>query len=243
MDRNSLFGTMHMSRTIIGTLFLLLLATAQVHAQPHGDALPAIWRTHHIDFDFRSDRLAFRCEEFAWRLGRMLASIGARLDSRTQLQCAESFSNVVKGSVVVAAPIEATDANVRRALAEISTVDRLAARVNGLPDPSTLIRSFPAEWRRVSKMQPKLDAADCELLRAVERQLLPVLELRDLRVSASCTSNSVPRFSATALIRVNVSVDGGEAHTPAVAAEVRCDRERHGDACDATREETELPAG
>src|SRR5688572_21742909 len=86
------------------------------------DHLPAIWRTHQVEFDFKSERLAFRCEEFAWRLGRILHSVGARLDSRTQLVCSDAFSSAIKGHIVVTAPVEATAANVQRALAEITSV-------------------------------------------------------------------------------------------------------------------------
>jgi hypothetical protein len=189
---------------MIGMLLVVLAPiVSSAQSAPPSDRLPAIWRTHQVDFNFRSERLAFRCEEFAWRLSRILGSVGAQLDSRTQLVCDESFARAIKGRVVVSAPVEATDANVQRALAEVSAVDQLAARLNRRPDPKSRIHVFPAEWRQVSSVQPKLDAADCDLVRAVARQVFPALKLQDLDVSTTCVSRRAPRFSATALIRVD----------------------------------------
>jgi hypothetical protein len=232
-------------RTTVFTLLVVLLSTS-LHAQvpaPSGP-VPAIWRTQHIDFRFRSERVRYRCEEFAVRLARILNVLGARLDAGTELRCVDSFSGAVTGRIAVTGPVEATSTNVERALADITSIDELVARVNGLPDPKTRNRVFAAEWRLVSPTKSQLHATDCDLLRAVARQVFPTLQLRDIDVSASCMSNNVPRFRAIALVRVDgVSVDDEATQSPAVTADAQCDPAISCESPDTEDDATVTPAG
>ena len=238
---------MRRTTTILCTLLALLLQWSVLNAQVSAVSarVPAIWRTQHIDFRFRSDRIGYRCEEFAGRLARILNAMGARLEARTELRCGDSFSSTVTGSIVVTAPIEATAVNVQRALADITTADELAARLNGLPDPKTRIHVFPAEWQRVSSTKARLDAADCELLRAVAAQVFVALPLRESAVSATCMSNKVPRFNVMALVRVEGAVDSDATQSPAVLeANAPCDQSDFScESQDAQVDPVVMPAG
>jgi hypothetical protein len=229
----------------------MLLQSAAVSAQvtpATAEPVRAIWRTQHVDFRFRSERQHFKCEEFAARLQRILTAVGAHLDARTRLHCADAFTGNVSGRIVITGPIEATDENVDRALTEITSVDKLSARLNRRPDPATRIRVFPAEWRTVSMRQARLDAGDCDLLRAVKLQLLPALSVQDVQLSDSCSGRGAPRFSASALVRIEGAVDG-DTRKPAMTVDAACEHDRADEPCDGQQEEEResesevLPAG
>lgn len=233
-----------------GLLAVLLSSTGMSAQDTPATAEPvrAIWRTQHLDFRFRSEQQRFKCEEFAVRLQRILRAMGAHLNAATELRCTDAFSGIVTGRIVMTAPIEATDENVRRVLTDITPADKLAARLNGRPDPATRIRVFPAEWRRVSSMKANLDGGDCELVRAVKRQLLPALSVRDAQISTSCTSRSVPKLSALALVRIEGSAVDGDARKPSVVtAGAECNRDGSDAPCDESEESEPdaeaLPAG
>lgn len=182
----------------------VLLAYICSGAPALADAVPAIWRTQHLDLRVMSTRTQFRCEEFALRLQAILAAVGATLEPNSELHCPESFSSTLRGRLVVKSPFVADESNLAQASAAITSSDRLLARLKGAAAPETLIRSFPANWQAVStSTHPslrRLDSGDCELLRAVVLQLLPRMSVREAKFRRSCHAGGEPRFSAIALV-------------------------------------------
>jgi hypothetical protein len=216
-----------------------MISAAQV--APDVETVPAIWRTQTVDFKFRSERQRFRCEEFGARLARIVGVLGAHLHARTQLRCNEGLASAVTGELTITFPVEATQENVELVLNDISAADKLAARLNRKPDPRTQIRVFPAQWTQVSAKPSRLHAADCELLSALERQLLPVLTLRNAEVSAGCASHKIPTLRAVALVRVDGTATDA---TPTGTLAAECNENN---ACEHSRDEAidpiVLPAG
>jgi hypothetical protein len=215
-------------------LMVPMISTAQIAPAP--ETVPAIWRTQTVDFKFRSERQRFRCEEFGARLARIVGALGVHLNTQTQLRCHEG---AVSGELTFTSPIEATQANFELVLKEITAADKLAARLNRKPDPGTQIRVFPAQWTHVSSKPSRLHAADCELLSAIERQLLPVLTLRNAEVSAACAAHKIPTLRAVALVRVNGSPIDAEP-TDSIATE--CTQADPNKACKRSRDEAIDPA-
>jgi hypothetical protein len=227
-------------------LLTSVIAAAQSTAPPQ--PVRAIWRTQTIEFRFQTERQRFRCEELAARLIRIVSILGAHLNARTQLNCTDGLGSGVVGDLVITSPIEATSENLQLVLSDITTTDKLAARLNRKPDPGTLIRVFPAQWTQVSSKRSKLHAADCELLRAVERQLLPALRLRNADVSAACSAHKIPTLSAVALVRIDgAAADGIQQPSPAGTVAAECVRSDTNEACGESVNEAidpvVLPAG
>jgi hypothetical protein len=199
-------------------------ATAGESSALDPERVSAIWRTHEASFRFRSEQQRFRCEELSARLQCILHSLGAHLDRRSELACSDGFAAAVSGTLIVHTAVEATPENVRAVELSITAKDRLVSRVNGLPDPRLLIRAFPAQWQGVSAASAKLDLGDCELLQAVEKQLAPLLTVRDFKIRTSCRYGTRPNMSALALIRVRPSdIDVQSTSQPAMASEQPCD--------------------
>jgi hypothetical protein len=154
----------------------------------------------------------------------------------------------VKGQLVITSPIEATHENLTRVLNDITATDKLAARLNRKPEPGTQVRVFPAQWSPVSSKQSRLKAADCELLSAVEKQLLPALMLRDAEVSASCSPHKIPSLRAVALVRIDPNaVENAQQTSPAGTVAADCTRIDSTKSCNDSRDEAidpvVLPAG
>jgi hypothetical protein len=204
-----------MSRFAAWAVVLAWLVAAGVPATL-ADPVPAIWRTQHIDFRVISPNTQFRCAEFAVRLQSILDAVGASLEATSELHCPEAFSSTLRGRLVVKSPFVADETSIAQAKAAITSSDRLLAHLKGQSDPETLIRSFPANWQAVSTASHpslrRLDAGDCELLRAVVRQLLPRMSVRDAQFRRTCAAGADPRFSAVALVRID---DANRTLTPA----------------------------
>jgi hypothetical protein len=244
--RSQLARLMSTASLLAAMLLYPIFAATQITPLP--EPVSAIWRTQTIEFRFRTERQRFRCEELAARLIRIVNALGAHLSARTQLHCTDGLGSGITGDLVIISPIEATNENLQRVLNDITAVDKLAARLNRKPDPATKIRVFPAHWTAVSSKQSKLDAADCELLKAVEQQLLPALMLRDAAVSAACSAYKIPTLTAVALVRVDgTAVDASTPPSPAGTLAAECTQVDAHEACEDAGDEAidpvVLPAG
>jgi hypothetical protein len=109
--------------------------------------------------------------------------------------------------VTLAAPIPATDENVRRATT-FDSREELLARLHRteLPTAPDLER-FPTTWSRISLQRDRrarVDQSDCDLLRALAEQVFPRMSVRvEHRFScASFGSSLPPRVEVAALLPI-----------------------------------------
>ena len=175
-----------------------------------GSAVQAIWHTQAIDLHFRSETQRYRCEELASRIAAILEPLAR--DVRVELQCLDGLSDNVRARIVVTALVEASEANLERATQQVTPTQKLVARVRGEPVPEVRIETFAAQWRDVWRSwdgASKLRAADCDLVQALSRQVLPRLSVRNLRLNSSCGMLAQPpRMRVQALLPVDPDLDG-----------------------------------
>jgi hypothetical protein len=172
------------TRTLLATIliFVAAAACAQTPSPASQDVIDAIWRVEQFDFNYRSARGFYACDELQARLARMLISLGAHESAKVELRCTGGrlVSNV-RAHISVAVPVEATRENVQAA----TTFDaraRLLARLGryGLPTAAH-VQHFPAAWRRVyvtANGRRRFGASECELLSQVQQQIFPQLRVR-----------------------------------------------------------------
>jgi hypothetical protein len=165
-------------------------------AKPTADGGPvdAIWQVQRFDFDYRSARSYYACGALQRKIGDILSAVGVHKSVTVEINCdGLSLMNVARASITLAAPVEATDENIRQA----TTFDgraELLARMRNVPLPTAAdIERFRAEWRSVSLLknrQLSLAAADCDLLRNIRDQIFPKLSIRVMRDGLTCTQSA-----------------------------------------------------
>src|SRR5262245_20728066 len=121
-----------------------------------------------------------------------MVAVGAA-DVAVKLNCT-GLTRKASARIAVLVPVPANDDNIRNATTPDAR-SQLVARLHGaqLPTPETLER-FVAEWRTVSlgRNQSNIRPEDCDLLREINRQILPQLSVRIVEARLSC--DNVSRF-------------------------------------------------
>src|SRR5688572_21242333 len=114
-------------------------------------AVDAIWRQHHLAFDFHSFNVRYSCEGLQHKLSSILQAMGAHRDVEMNINCA-SGSLITSAQFMVSfkMPVAATEANVRAATT-YTTEQQLVARLRSTQLPSANdLPCFSAEWRSIS---------------------------------------------------------------------------------------------
>jgi len=182
-------------------------ATGEI-AQAADGPIEAIWRVQRFDFIYRSTDVYYACHVLPLKIGAILTALGAHDRVVVDIDCmGRAFVNRAHARVTLATPIAATPANLRVA----TTFDartRLLARVRKIELPAAAdVERFPASWRTISlgsRSDPRLEAGDCDLLRALREQIFPKLPIRMAREGLRCVAGGStrirPRLEATALM-------------------------------------------
>jgi hypothetical protein len=189
---------------------VVTLGTSTANASSNSssiEAVDAIWRQHHLAFDFHSFNVRYSCEGLQRKLSSILQAMGAHRDVQMNIQC-PSGSLIVSAQFIVSfkMPVAATEANVRAATT-YTTEQQLVARLRStqLPTANDLPR-FSAEWRSINltrNRRVRLDSGDCDLLMGVRNQLLPQLGMSVTESTFRCHgvgTRTRPVFRVAALV-------------------------------------------
>lgn len=169
------------------------LATAELEAEA-SDPMSAIWQLKRIEFNYRSANVYYSCEGLQNKIASIMTAIGARKDVVVDVRCrAGGLTNDATTLITLAAPIEATVANVTAATT-YSSETQLVARLKNIQLPTaTDLERFPAEWRKVELNRNRrlnLAAGDCELLQGLIQQVFPHLAVRVAKQRLNCAMGS-----------------------------------------------------
>lgn len=190
-------------------------STADAGLQNDGfraDTIVAVWRVHHVDLVYHSATVYYSCGALQSKISAILRAVGAHTRVFVDAGCMSGdFVNHTFARVTLATPVEATPAAIRAA-ATFDARERLIARLRKIRLPTEAdVQRFPAEWQTVSLSRQRglrLDAGDCDLLRALRKQVFPQLAIR-VDKGGHCTSGLAtrlrPRLEVTALMPASSS--------------------------------------
>jgi hypothetical protein len=173
------------------------------------ETIDAIWHTQLVDFTYSSRDVYYSCNSLRSKIGAILRAVGAHENVQVSVHCiGDGFVNHAQGRVRLSVPIEATPENVQRATT-YDTRHELVARLRKLELPTANdIERFPASWHSVSltrQRQLRLDSGDCDLLRAVRRQIFPKMPVRvsseRLHCALGAATRMRPNLDVVALMR------------------------------------------
>ncbi len=194
---------MHVALTFIAAL----LAPASGALGAESESIIAVWKPQRLDFEYRADSTFYTCGALQDKLEAILQTLGARGDLRVTRYVCDEQIGLANVQILFSSPVEATAYNIRE-LTTFDARDALIARVRGarLAAPEDVPR-FPAVWRTVSFARERslgLQAADCELMKQVRRQVLAQMSVRviadHLRCSPGSLSAGRPRLTVAALV-------------------------------------------
>jgi hypothetical protein len=183
---------------------ICMAITAAAWASTPAKSVQAIWRVQQLDFDYYSPSVSYTCDGLEQRIRTILLAVGAHESMRLALRCAGRTVNSAHVQISVAAPVEATDKNIRAATA-FAPHEALAARVKGVALPAAAdIESFAASWQQLSLSRLRLTNADCDLLRNLQGQVFPKLRIRSAKGFGcfATPTRIVPKLSVEALLPV-----------------------------------------
>lgn len=172
------------------------------------DPVFAIWRIHRVDFVYHSPTVYYSCSALQAKIGAILRAVGAHTRVVVDVGCmGGNFVNHAFARVTLAVPAEATQETIHAATT-FDTRERLIARVRKIQLPTSAdIARFPAEWQTVSLSHRRglhFGPGDCDLLRAMRKQVFPQLSIRIGKGGLRCTSGIAtrlrPQLEVTALM-------------------------------------------
>jgi hypothetical protein len=173
--------------TIAPAIGLLLACPASAHAD---DAVPAVWKKQEISFVYRGGASVHTCGGLSSQLRTLLTALGAHATTTITLIDCDDASPAHEVALVIASPFAATSESPELLSAPDAT-ERLVARVRGETIPETPA-TFPARWKTISfanAMRLRLTPGDCELLRQLQRDVMPKLSVRVVRDKMRCQSD------------------------------------------------------
>jgi hypothetical protein len=140
-----------------------------------GTRVEATWRIQSLVFH-HSSSVAYSCAALREKIAAILESAGAHRGTVVAMECGRGLVRSARAHITLASPVVATS---ETALVPAGFIARaeLVARIRGAPAPAAAaIERFPATWRRVSLPRDVSSrTGDCELVRAVVKQVLPRL--------------------------------------------------------------------
>jgi hypothetical protein len=175
------------SRISAVTLLAAVLVAIPGYSVADDAAVPALWQPHQVRFHYGGFTTKYTCDGIRRGLRVLLRAAGARDDVRIEGGCGgESHRPQPSHNLTVAfaVPVAAAGADI----------------------PG---ETFPATWRevRIAANRPSgLDAGDCELVEEFSRQILPLLDARDVEDRTRCVpghrSPGSPNLRMTLLLPV-----------------------------------------
>ena len=201
---------------IIATLLMAVNVQAQPpsisEAQPPvaGEIVAAAWKIQEVIFGYRGYSTIYSCAGLSNKVRAILRSVGARDTLTVRASGCNEGSGVARLQILFESPVEATAQNLRE-LTGSNARKELIARVRGERLPAlTGIETIPAVWKTVAFARDRaLDLApgDCELVRQVRREILPMLSVRVLKERLNCSiafgNIARPQLTIAALVAVS----------------------------------------
>ena len=167
---------------MIARTLLCVLSACMVTLHANADSVigtrvEATWRVQSLVFHYSSS-VAYSCEALREKIAAVLETVGAQDGAVVAMGCRGGLLRSARAHITLASPVVATSENVQMPPA-LSARAELIARLRGVPAPAAApIERFPATWRRVllrRDVSSRIDTADCELVRAMVKQVLPQL--------------------------------------------------------------------
>lgn len=199
----------------LATIMLAALLSGRAIAATSGadDSIEAVWKTQHMNFEYRGYSTVYTCGGLRSTLRTILTSVGARDGIRLRSYGCDDQAGVARFQITLESPVAATEENIRE-LTTYSSEEELIARARGehLASAQDLPR-FPAVWKTVSfARDPKLRLApgDCELVRQLRREILPRLSVQIVSDNLRCSAFgniSRPRLTVSALVAASDKAD------------------------------------
>jgi hypothetical protein len=162
----------------------IAIATACAFAAPvHAEiteAIPAIWRVQQLEFKYHSARSHYSCGDLEKKIQAILLAVGVHDSVVIKSRCGAVVPvGYARVSISLAAPVEATEENIRAAIS-FEPHELLAAHLRQvtLPTAAADVERFAASWRRISLARLKLGTGDCDLLSDLHSQVFPKLRIR-----------------------------------------------------------------
>jgi hypothetical protein len=175
-------------------------ADARLAVAPDDKAIAAIWRVHHLHFDYYSPNTSYSCSALQKKIRAILQAVGA---VAVEMRCYDARVRFVRVYISFAAPVEATEENILSATS-FEGREVLAAQLKGVALPtSTDIERFWASWQRISLARLRLQNGDCDLLNSLRAQIFPKLRI-DEATGFNCSVGSTrlpPILRVESLIR------------------------------------------
>lgn len=170
---------------------MMLVRADALPATPvlNADPLEAVWKVQHLAFVYRSSGTFYSCDSLKQKLRAILLVAGAHPSLSISTRCGAGVSNNIAARIAVATPVAATPENIA-ALTRHDTRDELIARLHDtrLADAGSISR-FVAIWREQSLgtiHDVRITVADCDLLRDLNEQIFPHLDVRMVQKNPAC---------------------------------------------------------
>ena len=164
---------------IVRTL-LCVLSACMVTLQANADSVigarvEATWRVQSLVFHYSSS-VAYSCAALREKIAAILEAVGAHDGTVVAMECHGSLLRSARAHITLASPVVATSETVL-VPAGFTARAELTARIHGARTPAAAaIERFPATWHRVSLPRDLASrTGDCELVRAMVKQVLPLL--------------------------------------------------------------------
>jgi hypothetical protein len=178
-------------RQLLPTLLgLITLAPVQGQAAP----VQAVWKPENITVSYFSPTTYYSCDALEAKMKRIIDQLGLVGDVHVRAaDCARGVVATPNIHIEALVPVEATPA----ALADLKkdeTHQALVDRLNKTRARKVEVGAqFPAQWRDVQVGKGlDLTGADCDLLRDLQRQLLPKLAVKIKPSNRTCDSREGP---------------------------------------------------
>jgi hypothetical protein len=179
---------MHIHRTLVPALLSLAVAA---HAYGQSAPVQAVWKPQKITMSYFSPTTYYSCDALEAKMKRIIGQLGLIGDVRVRAaDCARGGVVTMPNVHIEAlAPVEASP-QVLAELKKDESFRSLVARVNKARTQKIEVgEQFPAQWRDVQVGKGlDLTGSDCDLLRDIQRQLLPKLAVKIKPANRTCDS-------------------------------------------------------
>lgn len=198
---------------VLGVAMVAMALAAGARAQSEADAsIEAVWKPQRVNFVYRGYSTLYSCRGLQHKLERILLTVGAHGDIALRTYFCDDLTGTARFQIAMESPVAATPENIRD-LTTHDSQDVLIARVRGeyLPSAEDVPR-FPAVWKTVSfarDRRMRLAPGDCELVRALQRQILPRMSVRIVSNNVRCSVHgniTSPRLVVSALVPANTAI-------------------------------------
>jgi hypothetical protein len=165
----------------------------------HGQSAPvqAVWKPEKITISYLSRTTYYSCDALETKMKRIVDQLGLVGEVRVgAANCAQGVVSMPNIHIEALVPAEASPA-VLADLKKDESYRALVDRVNKSREQKVEAGTqFPAQWRDVQVGKGlDLTGSDCDLLREVQRQLLPKLAVKIKPTNRTCDSRDGPSLA------------------------------------------------